>query len=86
MSNERALAYPRNVTYNFSRWSADEPVSLVVEGARHYGKLKNPHGQPPYQVELTEVLEFDSIHRIPPRTIEIDDLGQLSFLHHHGHA
>lgn len=85
MSSERVLAYPRNVTYNFSNWSPDEPVSLVIEGALHYGKLKNPHGQPPYQVELTEVVEYDSSRRISPRTIEIDDLSRLSFLHKHGH-
>lgn len=85
MTDEYALAYPRRVTYNFSQWTADEPIMMIIEGARHYGRLRNPHGHPPYQIELTEIFENGGSRRIAPLMLEIDDLNGLSFLHHHGH-
>ncbi|OBS10110.1 hypothetical protein [Acidihalobacter prosperus] len=85
MPREEALAYPRKVTYNFSQWGADQPVSLFVDGVRHFGVLKAGRGEPPYQVVLSEVFEHGASRRIAPRTLELHDLGDLHFLHQHGH-
>lgn len=83
MSQGNALAYPRKVTYNFSQWGVDEPVSLELDGVRYFGILK--HGHAPHQVVLTEKFEQGTSRRIPPRTIELPDTSGLQFLHQHGH-
>ncbi|AOU98782.1 hypothetical protein BI364_13135 [Acidihalobacter yilgarnensis] len=85
MSGEKVLSYPRNVTYNFSQWNAEEAVSLNIDGVRHFGILKGEHGHSPYRVVLSEVFEHGASRRIAPRIIEVSDLGEVTFLHQHGH-
>ncbi|WP_156782022.1 hypothetical protein [Acidihalobacter aeolianus] len=89
MSQDNALAYPRKVTYNFSLWGLDQPVSLELDGVRYFGMLKHVHaphrGHTPYEVVLTEVFEHGASRRIPPRMVELSDPSDLTFLHQHGH-
>lgn len=85
MFREEALSYPRKVTYNFSQWSDEEPVSIIIEGVLYYGALKQMHEKPPYQVVLSEKIEAGVSQLITPRLVEVSDLGELHFLHQHGH-
>jgi hypothetical protein len=83
MSNPDALWYFKNVTYNFSTWGEAEPVNLDYEGARYHGMLKGHSA--PYTVDLVEVIENGASRRIPKRTIQLDSLEGVHFLHVHGH-
>lgn len=85
MFREQALSYPRKVTYNFSQWGDEEPVSIIIEGVCYYGALKQMYKKSPYQVVLSEKVEAGTSQRITPRVVEVSDLGELHFLHQHGH-
>lgn len=80
-----ALSYPKGVTYNFSLWGHDQPVSLVYEGQHYYGYLREPQEDGKYHIMLTERFEDGVSHRIKPHEIVLDDLSGVSFLHAHAH-
>lgn len=85
MTQANAPTYPRHVTYNFSQWGSDAPLSLRYDGQFYYGYLRAPAEAAPYRVVLNERVENGASRRIAPREIELQNLDDVHFLHSHGH-
>ncbi|WP_018176987.1 hypothetical protein [Thioalkalivibrio sp. AKL8] len=84
--SEHNLYYPKNVSYNFSRYDETTPVRVTHDGKRFVGQLLNCVA--PFRIRVTEEITGPGASRFTPvREIEIQSLDGVEYLHkgHHGH-
>ncbi|WP_019558192.1 hypothetical protein [Thioalkalivibrio sp. ALE12] len=84
--SEQNLQYPKDVSYNFSRYDDTTPVRVTHEGKRFIGQLLNHEA--PYRIRVTEEVVSPGASRfISVREIQVQTLEAVEFLHngHHGH-
>ncbi|WP_019626797.1 hypothetical protein [Thioalkalivibrio sp. ALJT] len=84
--SEQNLQYPKDVSYNFSRYETTSPVRVNHEGKRYVGQLLNCEA--PFRIRLTEEIVQPGASRYTPvREIEVQSLDGVEYLHkgYHGH-